>query len=343
MTEEENSCLIVLDLPPAALCGIDLLSFTTTPQYKGIRSIPPGIHFVFVSPSTELAIRHGAWFWLDHDDHSSISSKNSIATPQLSVKRWDTPSETLVEETDDDAIANLRSQLPKVWKENLTPYRQSAAENVDRSETGDWPALTDSISRALLSRLTGGRHNHWALNTASSAARDMDDIPGLTHEESRVQPERELTFLPIDLKRTWRPGATGRERTDAARDLTRALNDIITTHCAARSDEEADKEAEAELIGEMQLTFLMVLTLNNYSCLEQWKRILGLLFSCQEAVVQRPRLYEKAVRLLRLQLEHCDDVEGGLFDLTDQEGSLLKMLLKKFRRGLKTIDRKSVV
>ena len=53
--------------------------------------------------------------------------------------------------------------------------------------------------------------------------------------------------------------------------------------------------------------------------------------------MQRPRLYEKALRLLRLQLEHCNDVEGGLFDLSDQEDSLLKMLLKKFRKGLDSI------
>ena len=285
---------------------------------------------MFVSPSTELAIRHGAWFWIDDDvDDDDKKDNNSNERPQICIKKWDTASEALLEETDDDAISSLQSQLSIIWQANLTPYRQSAAENVDRSETGDWPALTDSISKALLSRLTGGSYNHWALNTTSSATRDMDDIPGLSREESQMQPERELNFLPIDLQRTWRPGATGRERTDAARDLTWALNDVIATHCAG-SD-------EAELIGEMQLTFLMVLTLNNYSCLEQWKRILGLLFSCQEAAVQRPGLYEKALRLLKLQLEHCNDVDGGLFDLSDQEGSLLKTLLKKFRKGLDSI------
>ena len=322
MTEEGKSCLIILDLPVAALCGIDLLSFTTTPQYKGIRSIPSGLHLLFVSPSTELAIRHGAWFRVDDDYNGN---------PKILVKKWDTASEVLLEENSDNVISNLRSQLPAIWKANLTPYRQNtAAENVDlSSETGDWPVLTDSISKALLSRITGDGYNHWALTTASSAGRDMDDIPGLTREESRIQPEKELHFLPIDLKRTWRPGATGRERTDAARDLTWSLNDIITTHCAS-SD-------EMELIGEMQFTFLMVLTLNNYSCLEQWKRILNLLFSSQEAIVQRPRLYEKTLPLLKLQLQHCNDVDGGLFDLSDQEGSLLKSLLKRFRKNLNVL------
>ena len=322
MTGEDKSCLIILDLPIGALCGIDLLSFTTTPQYKGIRSIPSGLHLIFVSPSTELAIRHAAWFWADGKTNEN---------PNVYVKKWDTASEVLLEETNDNVVSNLRSELPALWKANLTPYRQrTAANNADiSSETGDWPVLTDSISRALLSRITGGSYNHWALTTAGSAARDMDDIPGLTREESRIQPERELHFLPIDLKRTWRPGATGRERTDAARDLTWALNDIISTHCAG-SD-------EMEVIGEMQFTFLMVLTLNNYSCLEQWKRILNLLFLSQQAIVQRPRLYEKALPLLKLQLQHCSDVDGGLFDLSDEEGSLLKSLLKRFRKNIEML------
>lgn len=328
MTDEGKSCLILLDLPAAALCGIDLLSFTTTPQYRGIRSIPSGVHLLFVSPSTELAIRHGAWFWVDD---------NSNGNPRVLVKKWDTVSEVLLEEKSDNVVSSLRSQLPAIWKANLTPYRQNAAAAADNadfsSERGDWPLLTDSMSKALLSRITGDGYNHWALTTASSAARDMDDIPGLTREESRIQPEKELHFLPIDLKRTWRPGATGRERTDAARDLTWALNDIITTHCAS-SD-------EMELIGEMQFTFLMVLTLNNYSCLEQWKRILNLLFSSQEAIVQRPKIYEKVLPLLKLQLQHCNDVDGGLFDLSDQDGSLLKSLLKRFRKNLEMLAGKA--
>ena len=246
-------------------------------------------------------------------------------------------SETLVAETDEAALLSFYEKTTPssdFWRTRLSPYRQSAAENVDQSEAGDWPALTDCITEPLLTRITGVREekaesdNHWSLTTTSTAPRDVDHIPGLSHREaSRTQlAERELTFLPIDLKRTWRPGATGRERTDAARDWSWALNDVIANHC---------KDAEEmEVVGEMQFCFLMVLTLNNYSCLEQWKRILELLFNSQRAISERPELYEKALRVLRLQLQHCSDVEGGLFDLSDEEGSLLKNLLERFQRGL---------
>lgn len=78
----------------------------------------------------------------------------------------------------------------------------------------------------------------------------------------------------------------------------------------------------------------MVLTINNFSCLEQWRRILTLLFTCRAAVVKHPDLFIKAIAALRLQLQHCKDAEGGLIDLADESGSLLKTLLARFRKGL---------
>ncbi|KAL1390865.1 AAR2 protein-domain-containing protein [Phyllosticta capitalensis] len=168
--------------------------------------------------------------------------------------------------------------------------------------------------------------DHWTLTSASSAARDMDDIPGLSKEQSAFHPERELRFLPVNLKQTWREGATGRERTDAARDRSWALGELVEQHCA-RQDED-------EIIGEMQFTFLMVLTLNNNSCLEQWRRLLELLFTCKSAVVERPGLYVKLLQLLRLQLKRTQDAEGGLFDLSEEGATLLKSLLRRFRKAL---------
>jgi A1 cistron-splicing factor AAR2 len=39
-----------------------------------------------------------------------------------------------------------------------------------------------------------------------------------------------------------------------------------------------------------------------------------------------------------LQLQHCQVAEGGLFDLADESGSLLKKLLHKFKVGLKEVS-----
>ncbi|KAI9845049.1 MAG: hypothetical protein M1830_007570 [Pleopsidium flavum] len=251
----------------------------------------------------------------------------------LIIKKWNAEKEELVAETDQPALLHWRANLGSIWKEGLTPYRQSAAtatgnEAEPVEEKHDWTDLTDSITEGVLSRITGGSSDDWTLTSASSAKQDMEDIPGLSTED--FEPEQELRFLPVNLKQTWREGAVGRERTEAAQDRSWALGDLVGTHCRGE---------ESEIVGEMQFTFLMVLTLANYSCLEQWKRILGLVFTCKAALTERSGFYVKVLKVLKLQLQHCNDVDGGLFDLSDEGGALLKQLLKQFRRAVDDIFR----
>jgi A1 cistron-splicing factor AAR2 len=319
----KSSCVLLLNLPPSALGGIDLLSFTTAPRFRGIKNLPPGWHFVFTSSTSDLSVRHGSWFFV---------KGATSGIPEVFIKKWDPKNEELVDETDAAERLRWRANLGSIWKEGLSPYRQSATQDTEGSaqeEKQDWKLLTAHITESLLSRIVGNKPNHWTLTSASSAPQDLEHIPGLSSNSGEIQPEKELDFLPIDLKRTWRPGATGRERTDAALDHTWALSDLIEQHC---------HNDAMELLGEMQFCFLMVLSLNNYSCLEQWKRILSLLFTCRDAVTKRPELFVNAISTLRLQLQRSQDAEGGLFDLKDEGGSLLKSLLHKFKLGLKELS-----
>lgn len=320
-----NACLLLLDLPPSAFCGIDLLSFTASPRFHGIKAIPPGWHFVFASATNSFSIRHGVWF---------KAAKSHGAAPDVCVKKWNAVDEDIIAGSEQEHL-RWRANLGSVWREGLTPYRQSveaavAAEDTPSravEEKQDWLQLTGCISEELLSRILGPvttGTNHWTLTSASSAKRDEDDIPGLSREESAVKLEKELLFLPIDLKRTWREGAVGQERTEAARDRTWALDNLLSKQ----------RLGEESILGELQFTFLMVLTLNNNSCLEQWKRILGLLLTCTRAALNRPGLFVRFLALLKLQLEHCSDAEEELFDMADEAGNLMKVLLKRFRQGL---------
>lgn len=321
METSNTPAILLLNIPAGAFCGIDLLSFTTSQRFQGIKNLPAGWHLVFTGATTSLSVRHGIWFKI---------SAPSNPPADLIIKRWDTSKEELIAETDPAALLHWRANLGSIWKEGLTPYRQSATTATSDEGQGlfeekhDWGDLTDCITEHLLSHITGGVHNHWTLTSASSATQDREDIPGLSAED--FESERELRFLPINLKQTWREGAIGRERTEAAQDRSWALGDLIENFCK--------RDGEWEVVGEMQFTFLMVLTLANYSCLEQWKRVLGLLFTCKAALSQRVGFYVKVLRVLRVQLQHCNDVDGGLFDLSDEGGALLKQLLKQFRSAV---------
>ncbi|WPG98824.1 Hypothetical protein R9X50_00162200 [Acrodontium crateriforme] len=321
METADTPTLILHNLPPSALAGIDLLSFTTTPRFQGVKNLPPGFHFTYVGSSTAFSERHGVWF--------EIPKNTSSTSTPLIITKWEGESETLVVETDSTAILRWRANLGSLWQKSLTPYRQSttsAASADDTEELVDWDKLTSHITQPLLSRICAGEAHNWTLTSASSAKRDIESIPGLTAQETSLQVGEELHFLPVDLRQTWRQGATGRERTDAAQDRSWALRNVIEAHCGNGCGE--------EVVGELQFCFLMILTLNNFSCLEQWKRLLTLLFTCSSAVETHSALFVLALGTLRLQLQHCKVADNGLIELADEGGSLLRSLLVRFRRGV---------
>ncbi|TKA31983.1 hypothetical protein B0A50_01228 [Salinomyces thailandicus] len=322
METTDSTALLLLDLPENALAGIDLFTFTTTPRFKGVKGLPPGYHFTFVGSSTAFSERHGLWY--------KIADTAGTSAPPLYIARWETANETLVRETAEVEVLRWRANLGGIWREGLTPYSQSTISTESdepQEEFVNWPKLTMHVTDRLLSRITG---DSWSLSSASSARRDLEQIPGLSNEDLGLQADTELSFLPIDLKQTWREGATGRERTDAAQDRTWALNNIIEQHCGNSN--------LLEIVGELQFCFLMIITINNFSCLEQWRRISTLLFTCRAAVATKSEIFVQAIKALTLQLQHCKLAESGLIDLADEGGSLLKDLLARFRRSLQGLS-----
>ena len=268
-------------------------------------------------------------------------------------------------------------------------------------EAMDWPLLTAHLSHKLLERITnpvdssslpGGTAlsivktsvlcaakppasaftAYYTLTTSSTSPGDRDDIPGLSAEDARNglfgHEEKELDFLGINLKKTWRDGAVGRERTEGARDRTWALQDIINGSQRTKSGSQPQNRKVASLdaipewdfqgdllvssskehlwgkalLGEMEFCYLAVLTLSNYSCLEQWKRIITLVLTSYRIVSSQSSFFVAFLALLLCQLKHCNDVEGGMFEVGPEsgsgEGNLLRRLLVGFRKELQEME-----
>ena len=260
-----------------------------------------------------MSIRDGFWFHVP--DPSS-----STASP-LVVRKWDKGRSSL---TSIKEVEEYRTSLAELWERGLSPYRQSA-EKEAVAGAADWEGLTQHVTPSILHNLT--RSEEWGITSASCAKEDQDNIPGLSAEETSFD-ERELGGLGIDLKRTWREGAVGRERTDAAIDRSWALGDLVARW------RDIEREWGNVLLGQMEACFIMVLTVANYSCLEEWKRCLGLVLTCRKAIQEREGFFASFLGLLRRQIERCEDVDGGLFDMSDEGGSLLKRWLKGFKRNL---------
>ncbi|CAI7589831.1 unnamed protein product [Penicillium palitans] len=380
-THQPTPTILLPDLPPKTLVGIDLITFTSTPNFHGIRDLSPGWHFLYTGATETLSLRSGAWFYIGDittagkgsNDTALVTqgrNKNGIQNapvPEIYIWKWSANTESLValdSESDSAPQESMRykANLGSVWQSGgLFKYRSRIAPSmlvkpVPESETGekneedkpkpqieariqteddaqteengrrDWSGLTDRISPTLLSRVIGNPevdvdgHPRWVLSSASTATRDADHIPGVdspAEPEISEEAEREFGFIPVDLKRTWREGAVGRERTEAAKDRSWALGDLIDRYAGEAS-------GGNQLLGELQFTFLM-----------QWKRLLELILTSRSAVLDREAFMSEVIRILSLQLQRCDDVDGGLFEIDgDEGGAFLRDLLMKLRQSV---------
>lgn len=311
-----------------------------------------------------------------HSETALALSHGSSPAPDIFVWKWDPETESLAPldgtgQQDSQDMMRFKANLGAIvqsgglfrYRGRVSPAaltKQSSTGNdvmqVDDPETEesgrrDWRGLTDSVSPALLSRIVGtpdvdmDGHPRWPVTSASTANCDADDIPGLERQSdvssnaprANAREERNLNFNPVDLKRTWREGAVGRERTEAAQDRSWALGDFIRRYSGDLTTLD-ERIGERHMLGELQFTFLMALTMMNFSCLQQWKRLLGLILTCRQAIKDRESFMTDVLRLLLCQLQRCDVVEGGLFEIDgDEGGRFLRELLTKLRRSVDEI------
>lgn len=357
-----TNAILLLSLPARTFVGINLSTFSSSPNFRGIAHLPHGLHFLYTGTDASLSIRHGYWLklsskspsegciyvlkWRAEDEHLELLRPDS-SEAQNAIRSVLTagPSRGLVDYT---ALREASVKLNNEQAKSASPSRGAGTDNdeEDDDEASDdsdpWIGLASHISPRLLDRIlvtstkqSKDSSTFWTLTSISSAPGDTENIPGLTPVEANnvLTPTQTLNFLPVDLKKTWNEKDIGSVRTQRARDRSWYLTHLLSTLQKRGSAPEVTRQVAArELLGEVQFAFLMVLCLANYSSLEQWKRLLSVFLTCQTALVEIEGYFVEIVSVLRRQLGRVEDVEGGLFEMTDEVGSAwLRRLLKSFR------------
>ena len=115
-------------------------------------------------------------------------------------------------------------------------------------------------------------------------------------------------------------GLRGRDLTAIHMDKTALLEDLVERKLGGRYE---------ELLGELQFSFVSFLMCQSMAGFMQWKQILALVFSCEEApLVDRTDFYVELLRTLRSQLrvalggEVMQDDGGILRDILQEENFL---------------------
>ncbi|KAK6352987.1 hypothetical protein TWF696_004977 [Orbilia brochopaga] len=283
------TALILLDLPPSSFCAIDLASFTTAPRFRGVRNIPPGIHFCYFSPTLDHpADPSNTESRITELDNASSNPSSlhfragfffaaSPSTPFI-IRKWCAKTETLLLESQIPAVdvENVKRNLPEIHREYLSPYEKL---QVPEEKAVVWNTLASAIGRSqtTLTRILGSnwtcesaRETSWEKKELDDAIRSKTEITGSRPMYGPEKPpghdgvtgKEVLNYTRIDLKRTWPPNAMGRERTVWARDRSWVLTNIFqrlspdyTDHRSQDAESRATANSTAEsLFGDLPLS-----------------------------------------------------------------------------------------
>ncbi|XP_071571650.1 protein AAR2 homolog [Temnothorax nylanderi] len=303
----QGATLVLLDVPRGTDVGIDIKSWNVGQNFKGIKMIPPGIHFVHYSAVNEfgeLAPRVGFF----HDFQKG----------EFLVKRWDNKEEDFSSEpVPEETVQRLRDNIKELDR-YLGPYPYEISK--------PWAKLTNGITASLVTRcspLCGYVRSALELEHCSDASRPRGrESESKRKRSSRLTEEDKEEQLLPDLKP--RPGTELRltEMPDKHYPDD-ATPSEITRHSLDTSyvlDTTLKKLREpVEIIGEMQLTFVCFLAGQSLDAFEQWKKLVSLICGADNAIPQYRSIYMEFLQALEVELSYvpeevlCDIVASNNF------------------------------
>ncbi|SAL99833.1 hypothetical protein [Absidia glauca] len=316
---EVGGKLLFLNAPERLEFGIDYNAWTIGPLFKGVKLIPPGLHFIYFSTTSKegvQGIRTGFFKYFD--------------VSEVAVREWNPKTEDLYGENDldpsqvDRYIINIRD-----FDRNMGPYPLDPPTYYQR-----WQHLTNHITPGLVKRIlpNNGRVSHLPASTTTETETANDDgnddsVTGVVDNnpptkrkgQQPLEKEEGMEFTAFDLRQSFPAGATGDQVTKWSLDKSWLAKDLL---------ERVYRGDHRLLLGEMQLAFVCLLMAQNFSGFQQWKQIVHLLCSCRELVHDHPTLFVDFLETLQDQLEECP---ADFFRDILSENNFIASMLKNLR------------
>ncbi|KAK1769059.1 AAR2 protein-domain-containing protein [Phialemonium atrogriseum] len=312
---EKGDIFLILDLPLGFTVGIDTQTVSArSTQIPGFRDIPPGPHFLWVLASGAI-FRSGYWF---------VTGELG----EVRVKQWDKYNEVIGEAASQFEAREQKENIDDTYP-RLIPYSHvgggsdtagaptpppkdlptgipAPGTEAGHDRASIWRQVTSGISPAFLDRITSKRNvREWLVDTSDSAKGEMHFQEPARFLKTVVGSE--LNFLlqrdavDLDLLRI-SPGD------DSPPDVTpRILALLDNNHNNNGGSDAPPSVTEADIIGELQFTFLTGMHIGNYSCIEQWWHVLlKVVLRAHRLAADRPVLARALLETLHAQMIYND-------------------------------------
>lgn len=268
-----KTTIVIENVPEEFLIGVDFQFFNTTAGFRGIKLCPSGVHILH---------------WSANQESQRFGTLIEASEGKVILAKWNREEEKM--ELEGCGIGEL----------DISAMYSRLGENyqwmVNWPDTNNWNLFVEYIDKDLVNSMP------LIINT-SSGTKDENDMLRETlnsqgaKSENIVVEEDELMFSKIS-KRTWPEGSESREITDYSRDKTWYLNNQLG--------------GVKRVIGELQLSFVFIIALANFSAAQQYLKILELLMNCETQVDNTPQLYKKIFEILNIHFTTCPD---EIFDM----------------------------
>lgn len=295
---KEGAVFILQDLPEGSEFGIDYNAWTVGPKFRGVKMIPPGIHFVYYSSSNAIGqtgMRTGFFY--------------NFKQREVVVKKWDIRAEDInQEEITQEEYQRIVSNMQELDQYlGAYPY-----ENYKK-----WVSQTSHITVPLLSRLkpecgtiySVAQFESIASNSQSRLLAEQNKTEQMKSEEHSSKKEKdclpnlktiqgtEIRFSRIP-KRLYPEGSTPQQITKHSMDSSYRLQSVLS---------ECYQGHPTGILGEMQFAFICFLIGHVYDAFDQWKRLVHLLCTCEEELNNKPDLFIDMISVLYFQVHEIPE------------------------------------
>ncbi|XP_065090207.1 protein AAR2 homolog [Ochlerotatus camptorhynchus] len=322
---ENGAVLIIAGVPPGTEFGIDQSSFLVGEDFRGVKMIPEGVHFVYCASQGPYG-----------DAAPRVGFVHFFKRGEIVVREWDNDKEELKLRIHDDVVGEVGR-----IRENLKNLDRFLAP-FDYDGLGKWKKLTGNITAETVRRLApdcGVVRNTVELLSCSDKDRPRGDST-LSANSTRLAKIRsfmnEEELLP-NLKSI--PGTAPRFTTLPLRCPKDATPAEVSQHHmdSIAAVEQLLQNSEAAIFEEIQFSFILFLCGHSIESLNHWRKMLLLLSNSEKAVEKYRNFYRNYLTVLQFQLP---ELPVELMEQTESNTVYLdvrSLLLNSYQVGITSV------
>lgn len=291
---EYGAFLVLLDVPRATEFSIDWNSWTTDTKFKGLKMIPPGVHYI--SYRINGAPTSGFFHF--------------FSQKEVFCRKWNS-SAAIFKELDELTSTNIAlPQNLKSMDSELAPY---PIEDYKK-----WCGLSNFISRDALMRLNPfcGFVDSVCdytpkVDENNRSKLDKDGLPILSQT-----PESRIQYTAVS-RQWWPENCSAQERSIHAQDSSWFLGQLLAK-CGGVDD----------LLAELQYSYIVFVIGQHMASFDHWKQLLRVFSYCTD-IGAHSGLYQKFFITLYFQIQTMP--EDFMVDIVSSNNVVLQCLNQLFR------------